>query len=96
MAAMRFTLAALPSANRPLRPSDKPLTVQLKPSYGVPGEHSYQTDSFSLRSMLKRHTELSGLAITTFMRQIEEGITARLAGVELNDRVLREIGYFLD
>ena len=60
------------------------------------GEHCYTTDNHALRSMLKRNTELSGVAIDAFMSQLNGGSGARLSGVELNDQTLQEIGYFID
>ena len=93
---MRFALAAVPSGPHAHRALDVPVTVLIRPSRGIPGEHSYKTDRSALRDMLKRHTELSGVIIDGFMTQLKSGVSARLSAVELNDHTLREIGYFVD
>lgn len=93
---MRFALAAVASDQQTCRSPHIPVTVQIRPSRGVLGEHSYKTDSYALRDMLKRHTALSGLMIDGFMMQVRSGLSARLPAVELNDRTLRDIGYFVD
>ena len=93
---MRVTVAALASDTQNSRLFDLPVTVNIRPSCGVSGEHSYTTDSYALRSMLKRNTELSGVVIDGFMSQLRTSSGARIPAVELNDRTLREIGYFID
>ncbi len=92
---MRVSLAAL-AAQSQSRSYDIPVAVQVRPSRGMAGEHHYNTDSSSLRNMLKRQTDLSGLAIDRFMTELRSSATARLSGVELNDRTLKEIGFFVD
>lgn len=93
---MRFALAAVPSDQHTHRVHHLPVTVQIRPSRGVAGEHSYLTNTYALCDMLKRHTELSGLMIDNFMLQLKSGISARFPAIELNDRTLRDIGYFVD
>ena len=93
---MRFALAAVPSGSQSRRSLDVPVTVLIRPSRGVAGEHSYKTDSYALRDMLKRNTELSGLIIDGFMTQLKAGLGARIPAVELSDRTLQDIGYFVD
>ncbi len=94
---MRVTLAALASEQTKLRSFDTPVTVQIRPSRGgLQGEHCYTTDTYALRNMLTRRTDLSGLDIDGFMSQLRTGSGARLSGVELNDQTLREVGYFVD
>ncbi len=92
---MRVSLAALASQQYS-RSFDIPVSVQVRPSRGMPGEHHYTTNSSNLRSMLKRQTDLSGVAIDRFMSDLRSSATARLSGVELNDRTLKEIGFFVD
>lgn len=92
---MRVSLAAL--ASEPLQRSFQvPVNVQVRPSRGMFGEHHYMTDSASLRNMLRRHTDLSTPAIDRFMSDLRSASTARLSGIELNDRTLKEIGFFVD
>ena len=92
---MRVSLAALASQHQS-RSFDIPVSVQVRPSRGMTGEHQYLTNSSNLRSMLKRQTDLSGVAIDRFMDDLRASSTARLSGVELNDRTLKEIGFFVD
>ena len=75
---MRVSLAAL-APNHNSRSYDIPVAVQVRPSRGMLGEHNYTTDSSTLRSMLKRQTDLSGLAIERFMTELRSSSTARLA-----------------
>lgn len=92
---MRFNLAALASDQYARGSYLMPLTVKIKPSRGVAGEHLYATDSRALLTMLKR-TDLSGYMLDEFTNQLRSEHSARLSGVELNDHALREIGYFVD
>ncbi|MGI4827713.1 MAG: hypothetical protein ACRYFU_05930 [Janthinobacterium lividum] len=93
---MRVNVAVLASEQPRHHPFTVPVTVQIRPSRGVSGEHLYTTDVHTLLSMLKRNTELSGCVLDSFMTQLKSVSSARLLGVELNDRTLREIGYFVD
>lgn len=92
---MRVSLAALASQHQS-RSYDIPVAVQVKPSRGMTGEHHYTTDSSTLRQLLKRQTDLSGIAIDRFMTELRASSTARLSGVEMSDRTLKEIGFFVD
>ncbi len=92
---MRVSLAALASQQNS-RSYDIPVAVQVRPSRGMLSEHHYTTDSSSLRNMLRRQTDLSGVAIDRFMTELRGSTTARLSGVELNDKTLKEIGFFVD
>ena len=96
IAAMRFNLAALACERHSSSSYSVPVTVQIKPSRGMPGEHLYVTDSHALVSMLKRKTDLSGLVLDGFVSQLRSASSAKISGVELNDHTLKEIGYFLD
>lgn len=92
---MRVSLAALASQHSS-RSYDVPVSVLVKPSRGMAGEHHYSTDSSSLRNLLRRQTDLSGPAIDRFMTDLRSSATARLSGVEMSDRTLKEIGFFVD
>ena len=92
---MRVSLAALASYPES-RSYDIPVAVQVRPSRGMTGEHQYTTSTSTLRNMLKRQTDLSGVAIDRFMTELRSSATARLSGVELSDRTLKEIGFFVD
>ena len=92
---MRFNLAALANEQSARGSYLLPLTVKIKPSRGIMGEHLYSTDSRALLTMLKR-TDLSGYMLDEFTTTLRSEHSARLSGVELNDHALREIGYFVD
>lgn len=92
---MRFTLAALATSKPVYDSSPATLTVEIRPSRAAFGEHMYTTDLRSLMSMLKS-TDLSGCVLDDFTQQLTSKATARIPSVELKDRFLREIGYFVD
>jgi len=73
-----------------------PLSLTLRPSRGAPGEYTYATDSFTLLRLLEAGTDLSSEILRRFMKDIFSSARARLLGVELNDDVLRVIGFFVD
>lgn len=93
---MRVNLAALPCEQSGFSSHALPITVQIRPSRGMVGEHSYTTDSRSLVGMLERHTDISGGILDGFKTQMKCSLPARLFSVELSDRTLRDIGFFLD
>jgi len=72
------------------------LTVSLKfrPSSGVAGDYEYATDSASLLTMLRRQTDLPNSVIERFHENMQTAFHSHLLGVELNERVLADIGYF--
>jgi hypothetical protein len=70
------------------------LTIQ--PACGIPGDFSYTTDSASLLRMLRQKTELRSAVIEDFERDLEMSKNARLLSVEMSERALTEIGYFVD
>ena len=73
-----------------------PLTLTIRPSCGVPGDYQYTTDSSALLRMLRRETDLPAIVIGKFESKLYDESESRLLGVELNDRTLTEIGYFVD
>lgn len=73
-----------------------PLTLTIRPSCGVPGDYQYATDSSALLRMLRRETDLPASVIGKFESKLYDESESRLLGVELNDRTLTEIGYFVD
>ena len=93
---MRVNFAALACEPHTYGLSSVPVTVQVSPTRGMPGDHLYMTDSRALLNMLKRTTDLSGYVLEGFMQQLKTASSARLSSVEVSDRTLREIGYFVD
>ena len=72
------------------------LSILLKPACGLPGEYSYATDSHTLLRMLKQQTELPSSVLDRFSTELRHLSSARLRAVELDDRTLRNVGYFVD
>jgi len=93
---MRVNLISHSSAALASGKSAIPLTLTIRPSCGIPGDYQYTTDSSSLVKMLRRETDLPAAVITNFEAKMYAAPESRLLGVELNDRALTEIGYFVD
>ncbi len=68
----------------------------LRPACGVPGDYAYATDSQALLTLLKQQTDLPAPVLDRFMTELRCAPSARLWAVELDDRTLRRIGYFVD
>ena len=73
-----------------------PLSLTIKPSCGMPGDYEYATDSAQLMLMLREQTDLPTAVLQRFEVNLWDNVGARLLGVELSERVLTEIGYFVD
>jgi hypothetical protein len=72
-----------------------PLSLTIKPACGLPGDYQYLTDSNALMRML-RQTDLPAAVILRFEGNMFHQPTAKLLGVELSDRLLKDVGYFID
>ena len=73
-----------------------PVSLTLRPSRGVAGEYVYPTDSVSLMRMLRSATDLAMPILSRFEGDLWKAGEARLSGVELSEKVLEKIGYFVD
>jgi hypothetical protein len=73
-----------------------PLSLTIKPACGLPGDYQYLTDSAALLRMLRLQTDLPAAVIQRFEGNLYHQPTARLLGVELSDRLLTDVGYFVD
>lgn len=73
-----------------------PISLTIRPACGLPGDYSYPTDSAALLRMLNLKTDLPSSVIKRFQGDIQTSSLAKLLGVELSDRVLTDIGYFVD
>ncbi len=73
-----------------------PLSLTIRPSRGYPGEYQFPTDSESLMKLLRQQTSLPAPVLERFEGKLKAPVGARLLGVELSDRVLTDIGYFVD
>ena len=71
-----------------------PVSLKIRPSCGVAGDYEYATDSASLLTMLRRQTDLPNAVIERFHENMQTAFHSHLLGVELNERVLTDIGYF--
>ena len=93
---MRVNLISQASASFVPGMSTVPVTLTIRPSCGLPGDYQYATDSSALLRMLRRETDLPASVIGKFEEKLYEQTESRLLGVELTDRTLTEIGYFVD
>ncbi len=93
---MRVNLIAQVSLPRNPGRSTFPLSVTIRPACGLPGDFEYPIDSESLLRMLHQKTELASSVLERFRGDLRLRSSARLLGVELSDRHLTEIGYFVD
>ena len=73
-----------------------PVSIKIRPSCGIPGEYEYETDTASLGSMLRRQTDLPSSVIERFEERMQIAFHAHLLRVELSEKVLTEIGYFVE
>jgi len=73
-----------------------PISLTIRPACGLPGDYDYLTDSAELLRLLRRQTDLPDYVLQSFEANLRTPLGARLLGVELSDRVLTEIGYFID
>jgi len=72
------------------------LSLTIRPACGLPGDYEFPTDSASLIRLLRSQTDLPGTVLQRFEDELHTNPCARLLGVELNDSVLTNIGYFID
>jgi hypothetical protein len=93
---MRMNLIAKPTTSFWQGFGSVPLSLTLRPACGLPGDYEYVTDSASLLSLLQRQTELPSSVLERFDSSARKPTGGRLLGVELSERVLTDIGYFVD
>jgi len=73
-----------------------PLSLTIRPACGLPGDYQFPIDSASLLRMLHKQTDLPASVLQRFEEKLHTLPTAKLLGVELSERVLTEIGYFVE
>ncbi len=93
---MRVNLITQASAASLARTGAIPLSLTIKPACGLPGDYEYSTDSSALMQILHQRTDLPAAVIERFSATLYAAESARLLGVELSERVLTDIGYFID
>jgi hypothetical protein len=77
-------------------PGTVPLSLTIRPACGIPGDYQYPTDSAALLQMLRKQTDLPASVLQRFEENMYTSLNARLLGVELSERVLTDIGYFVE
>jgi hypothetical protein len=77
-------------------PASGTLSITVRPASGIPGTFSYTTDCNSLLRMLRHRTELASTVLERFEQTLNAAQSSRLLGVEIGDKTLTEIGYFVD
>ncbi len=93
---MRVNLITQPSGRSESGAGTIPLSLTIRPACGLPGDYLCPTDSTALLSMLRQETDLPATVLQRFEESLRCRICARLLGVELSERVLTDIGYFVD
>ena len=71
------------------------VVLTLRPACALPGDYTYTTSSDSLRRMLLR-TDLPSTVIEKFESRIWSPKGADLPAIEISEKTLTEIGYFVD
>jgi hypothetical protein len=74
----------------------QPVILTVRPACKLPGDYRYTTDNRSLLKLLRQGTELRSSVLENFEQDLQITKAAKLLDVEMSDRVLTEIGYFVD
>ncbi|MGB6721631.1 MAG: hypothetical protein WBE72_12605 [Terracidiphilus sp.] len=93
---MRVNLTTRPSDRLESNIGTIPLSLTIRPSCGLPGDYECPIDSAALLRLLRRQTDLPDSILQRFEQNLRTPLGARLLGVELSEKVLTEIGYFID
>jgi len=93
---MRVNLITHPSGRPESGGETIPLSLTIRPACGLPGDYEFPIDSRSLLRLLRQQTDLSADVLQRFEKNLYATPGARLLGVELSERVLTDIGYFID
>ena len=93
---MRVDLISRPFDGSKSSEGKIPLSLTIRPACGLPGEYQFPTDSEALMQLLRQKTDLAATVLERFEGKLCAPVGARLLGVELSERVLTDIGYFID
>jgi hypothetical protein len=93
---MRVNLITRPSGSTILGEGAIPLSLTIRPACGLPGDYECPIDSAALLLLLRKQTDLPATVLQRFEVNLCTPLGARLLGVELSERVLTDIGYFID
>jgi hypothetical protein len=93
---MRVNLSVRRSGRSSTGTGTIPLTLSIRPACGLPGEYECPIDSWDLVRLLVRQTDLPEPVIRVFEENIRTAAPTSLLGVELSEKALTDIGYFID
>jgi hypothetical protein len=93
---MRVNLITQPSNDWKSSPGTIPLSLTIRPACGLPGDYECPTDSAALLRLLRQQTDLPSHVLERFEKNLRAAVSAKLLGVELSERVLTNMGYFID
>lgn len=93
---MRMNLITRPTEHFQQGHGTIPLSLTIRPACGLPGDYECPTDSAALLRLLRRQTDLPAYVLQNFEKDLGTPFGAKLLGVDLNDNVLTDIGYFID
>jgi hypothetical protein len=93
---MRVNLITQPFSRTTSSEGEISLSLTIRPACGVSGEYQFPTDSKALMQLLRQKTNLPAPVLERFEGKLCAATGARLLGVELSERVLTDIGYFID
>jgi hypothetical protein len=88
---IRARAVASPGSNL----SEDRITLTLRPAVPLPGDYSFITNVDSLRRLLRR-TDLSSTVLDRFETGLWNPKGASLPAVEISEKTLTQIGYFVD
>lgn len=92
---MRMNIKARAVASSRSNLSEDRITLTLRPAVSLPGDYSFITNVDSLRRLLRR-TELSSTVLDRFETGLRNPKGASLSAVEISEKTLTQIGYFVD
>jgi hypothetical protein len=75
--------------------SDDRITLTLRPAVSLPGDYSFITNVDSVRRLLRR-TDLPSSVLERFEGGLWNAKGASLPAVEISEKTLTQIGYFVD
>lgn len=92
---MRMNLSARALQSHSSKLAEDRISLTVRPACPLPGNYSFVTNRGSLRRMLRR-TDLPSTVLDKFEVGINSPKGSDLLAVELSEKTLSEIGYFVD
>jgi hypothetical protein len=92
---MRMNIRARAVSSPGSNLSEDRITLTLRPAASLPGDYSFITNFDSLRRLLRR-TDLPSTVLERFESGLWISKGAQLPAVELSEKTLTQIGYFVD